>query len=108
MSNTIEPVGLFPSRSSAESAPGPKARDKSPARTEEQAPPPQGSPPAKLDPPLGLNQSSAAYKIRLDPGTLRTITEVVDRESGEVMFSIPIGYRSDHSGGVQSTGSGRQ
>jgi hypothetical protein len=111
MSNSVESVGLFPSRSSAEPVPGTvKVRDKSTVETkhEDQTPPPQ-SPPAKVDPPLGLNQSSAAYKISLDPGTLRTITEVVDRESGEVLFSIPTGYRSEQSGGgVQSTGGGQR
>ena len=111
MSDIVEPIGLFPSRGGAESVPVPaKTRDKPPAaeaKAEDQASPSQGTAPAKLDPPLGLNQSAAAYKISIDPGTLRTITEVLDRESGEVMFSIPIGYRSE-SGGVQSTGGGQR
>jgi hypothetical protein len=44
-----------------------------------------------------LNQSAASYQIHLDSRTMRTITEVIDKATGDVRFTIPQGYRRDQS-----------
>jgi hypothetical protein len=37
--------------------------------------------------------SSSPYNVKLDPDTLRVITEVINPTTGEVMFYLPPGYR---------------
>jgi len=40
-------------------------------------------------------ESEGPYRIRIDPGTLRVITEIVDTANGDVLFYLPPGYRPD-------------
>lgn len=101
MSDTVEAIGSLPGRrnleikqavsKSHETAPAPEVGIK------EHAAPYPGSPAIKADATIGLNQSAASYLIHLDPKTMRTITEVVDRVTGDVRFSIPAGYRGGRS-----------
>jgi hypothetical protein len=38
-------------------------------------------------------ETSSLYRVKLDPDTLRVITEVINPGTGEVMFYLPPGYR---------------
>ena len=40
-----------------------------------------------------LVASASQYRVKLDPETLRVITEVINPGNGEVMFYLPPGYR---------------
>jgi hypothetical protein len=97
MSDIVDGIGLSPGQRSIESGQHvPKTRDKPPApevKAEEQ-PEAQSRPPVAA---VGLNQSAASYQIHLDSKTMRTITEVIDKATGDVRFSIPAGYRRDQS-----------
>ncbi|MFM9845331.1 MAG: hypothetical protein ACKVOI_20390 [Dongiaceae bacterium] len=97
MSHIVDGIGLSPGHRSVESG-------QHPPKTRGNAPPPEAKaeeppemhprPPAPVS---GLNQSASSYQIHLDSGTMRTITEVIDKATGDVLFSIPVGYRRDQS-----------
>ena len=97
MSDIVEGIGLSPGQRSIESGQhAAKTRDKPPApeAKAEDHPEVLSRPPVTA---VGLNQSAASYQIHLDSKTMRTITEVIDRATGDVRFSIPAGYRRDQS-----------
>ena len=103
MSDIVEGIGLSPGHRNVELGQHlSKARDKPPAheaKAEDHQEVPSGPPVAAV----GLNQSAASYQIHLDSKTMRTITEVIDKATGDVRFSIPAGYRRDQT----SAGGGR-
>lgn len=103
MTDIVDGIGLSPGHRGIESGQhDSKTRDKPPApeaKADEQ-PKAQSTPPVVT---VGLNQSAASYQIHLDSRTMRTITEVIDKTTGDVRFSIPVGYRRD-----QSLASGRR
>lgn len=112
MSDIVEAIGSLPGRRSLESKQADsKSREKAPeVGITGHAEPYQGPPAIKPDATVGLNQSAASYLIHLDPKTMRTITEVIDRVTGDVRFSIPAGYRGGQSiagASQQSTGGKR-
>ena len=97
MSDIVDGIGLSPGQRSTESGQHlSKAREKPPApeaKNEDHLEVPSRPPVAAV----GLNQSAASYQIHLDSKTMRTITEVIDKATGDVRFSIPAGYRRDQS-----------
>ena len=104
MSDIVEGIGLSPGQRSVESGQHlSKAREKAPA-PEAKAEDHQEVLSGPQVAAVGLNQSAASYQIHLDSRTMRTITEVIDKATGDVRFSIPAGYRRDQSaaGGKRS------
>ncbi len=103
MSDIVEGIGLSPGQRNVESGHHSlKTREKTPApeaKADEQPETQSRAPVAAV----GLNQSAASYQIHLDSKTMRTITEVIDKATGDVRFSIPAGYRRD-----QTTAGGRR
>jgi hypothetical protein len=97
MSDIVDGIGLSPGPRSVESShQSGKAREQAPApeaKSEDQPETQSKSPVATI----GLNQSAASYQIHLDSRTMRTITEVIDKATGDVRFTIPQGYRRDQS-----------
>jgi hypothetical protein len=103
MSDIIEPIGSHPPPRGGVEHHIPQLRDKPPLPEPKAAnadAPREPAPPRDMQ--TGPNQSAASYRISLDPGTMRAITEVVDRATGDVLFSIPTGYRRERgtSGGI--------
>jgi hypothetical protein len=43
--------------------------------------------------PSAVAESNGPYRVKLDPETMRVITEVINPGNGEVMFYLPPGYR---------------
>jgi hypothetical protein len=97
MSDILEGVGLSPGQRSIESGQHPsKARETPPAPEAKAEDHPEALPRQPVA-AVGINQSAASYQIHLDSKTMRTITEVIDKATGDVRFSIPAGYRRDHT-----------
>jgi hypothetical protein len=51
--------------------------------------------------------SSSRYNVKLDPDTLRVITEVINPTTGEVMFYLPPGYRPSLDASQPGDGDGQ-
>jgi hypothetical protein len=51
--------------------------------------------------------AGSPYNVKLDPDTLRVITEVINPGTGEVMFYLPPGYRPHLDASLSGDGDGQ-
>jgi hypothetical protein len=51
-------------------------------------------------------ESNGSYRVKLDPETMRVITEVINPGTGEVMFYLPPGYRPSLDAATPADGNG--
>ena len=66
-----------------------------PGRPEPAPPPPMPALPKTEAANRQALQTEGSYRVHIDAHTLRVIAEVVNPDSGDVLFYLPPGYRPD-------------